>query len=350
MMNKVILLFVFALICSCKTKEEISPRYITNIEFEDVLNDSLLSIRAIDVLNDGSLAFAANKGTFGMRNASDNTWLVSNQIYDTLKLEFRAIAHTATDFFMISVGSPTLLYKTGTNGKMDVVYKENHPNAFYDAMKFWNDKEGIAMGDPTDGCISIIVTRNGGNTWTKLSCTDLPSANDGEAAFAASNTNIAIYGDHTWIATGGISSRVLYSGDKGYSWEVFETPIIQGKNTTGMYSIDFYDDLNGFAIGGDYTVPDANENNKIATNDGGKTWQVVAKGQTPNYRSCVQYVPNKKGKELVSVGFKGVDYSSDSGNTWSHLSDESFYTLRFINDSTAFAAGRGRISKLKFRE
>jgi photosystem II stability/assembly factor-like uncharacterized protein len=142
----------------------------------------------------------------------------------------------------------------------------------------------------------------------------------------------------------------LYSPDKGNTWQVFETPIVQGSETTGMYSIDFYDEHHGFAIGGDYLKPDDNQANKIRTNDGGKTWEVVGKGSEPGYRSCVQYVPESKGKELVVVGFKGIDYSNDSGSTWKHLSDEGFYTIRFLNDSIAYAAGSGRVSKLIFRE
>jgi photosystem II stability/assembly factor-like uncharacterized protein len=216
-------------------------------------------------------------------------------------------------------------------------------------MDFWNDQEGIAIGDPTDDCMSIIITRDGGETWTKLSCDDLPKAKEGEAAFAASDTNISIVGDHTWVATGGKTSRILYSPDKGKTWDVFETPIVQGKETTGMYSIDFYDENNGFAIGGDYTKPNDTLNNKIKTTDGGKTWQVVANGKGPGYRSCVQYIPNSNAKELVAIGFKGIDYSNDSGETWKHLSDEGFYTIRFLNDSVAYAAGKGRVSKLTFR-
>jgi len=210
--------------------------------------------------------------------------------------------------------------------------------------------EGIAIGDPTDGCMSMIITRDGGNSWIKLSCDVLPKVNEGEAAFAASNTNIAIVGDHTWVATGGKSSRVLYSPNKGKTWEVYNTPIVQGIETTGMYSIDFYDEKNGFAIGGDYTKSEGNVANKIRTTDGGKTWKLVAKNQNPGYRSCVQYVPNGAGKELVAIGFQGVDYSNDSGNSWKHLSDEGYYTIRFLNDSTAYAAGSGRIAKLTFRE
>ena len=76
----------------------------------------------------------------------------------------------------------------------------------------------------------------------------------------------------------------------------------------------------------------------------------MANGKGPGYRSCVQYIPNSNGKELVAIGFKGIDYSNDSGDSWTHLSDEGFYTIRFLNDSVAYAAGNGRISKLTFRE
>ena len=268
---------------------------------------------------------------------------------DTIIPNFRSLAGTLNNGFAMSISSPALLFKIGEEND-EVVYQENHPKAFYDSMDFWNDQEGIAIGDPTEDCMSIIITRDGGNTWTKLSCEDLPKAKEGEAAFAASDTNIAIVGDHTWVATGGKASRVMYSPNKGKTWDVYDTPIIQGTETTGMYSIDFYDENNGFAIGGDYTKPNDTLNNKIRTNDGGKTWQVVANGKSPGYRSCVQYVPNSNGKELVAVGFKGIDYSNNAGDSWKHLSDEGFYTIRFLNDSVAYAAGKGRISKLTFKK
>jgi photosystem II stability/assembly factor-like uncharacterized protein len=60
-------------------------------------------------------------------------------------------------------------------------------------------------------------------------------------------------------------------------------------------------------------------------------------------------MPNSNAKKLVAVGFKGIDYSNDAGETWRHLSDEGFYTIRFVNDSVAYAAGKGRLSKLLFR-
>jgi photosystem II stability/assembly factor-like uncharacterized protein len=350
MKHSILFLVCAILLFSCGKKETIKRRDISKVEIEIIYQDSLLSIRAIDILDDGSLAFAANNGVFGLFNPVKNSWNTSWQELDSLKLHFRAIGHTSTDFFMLSVESPAVLFKTGDNGKMQMVYQENHPKAFYDSMDFWNNQEGIAIGDPTGECMSIIITRDGGETWNKLLCENLPKAKEGEAAFAASDTNISIVGDKTWVATGGKTSRIFYSPDKGKTWKVFNTPIIQGLETTGMYSIDFYDELNGFAMGGDYTKPDDNAANKIRTSDGGKTWKLVSENQNPGYRSCVQYLLNRAGKELVAIGFKGIDFSNDSGDSWKHLSDEGFYTIRFLNDSIAYAAGSGRISKLTFRE
>lgn len=347
MRSIICLVLICGSMVSCKDEATFIPRDFNTVEIETILEDSLLSIRAIDILNDGSLTFAANNGAYGLYDPKKESWQISKQVYDTLQLEFRSVAHTTSDFFMLSVGNPAMLFKTGDQGTMELVYFEEHPKVFYDSMIFWNDQEGIAIGDTTEDCLSIIITRDGGNTWHKLSCDVLPKAKEAEGAFAASNTNIAVKGNNTWIAT--TAGRVYFSEDKGKSWSVVQTPVINTKETEGIYSMAFYDNNNGFAIGGDYTNPESNTSNKIITKDGGNTWTLIASGKEPGYRSCVQYVPNGNGKELVTVGFKGIDYSKDGGDSWKSISKEGFYTLRFLNDSVAYAAGQKRISKLMFK-
>lgn len=338
---------------SCKKEEAkketvFIPRDISEVEIGVLLKDSTLNVRAIEMVEGyKGLFFLTSTGKGGMIDESEILFPIEID-EDKEKLNFRAFASTSEAGFALSVESPAYLYKIGED-ETSIVYQEDHEKAFYDAMDFWNDKEGIAIGDPTDGCLSIIITRDGGNTWAKLSCDVLPKAIKDEAAFAASDTNIAIIGDETWVATGGGASRILYSPNKGESWEVFNTPIVQGNGPQGMYSLDFYDNKNGFAIGGDYTKPADSSANKIRTADGGKTWQLVAQNQNPGYRSCVQYIPGRAAKELVAIGFKGIDYSNNAGESWKHLSDEGFYTLRFVNDSVAYAAGSKRIAKLIFR-
>lgn len=354
-MKKLSLLLI-VIVFACKNDREErnlkdnigSPKVYKSVTTNVILEDDSLSIRAIEIMG-GNLAFAANNGKYGLYDPAKNKWKISRQQFDTIQPEFRSVASTSNDFFMLSVGSPALLYKTGDSGKMELVYKEDHEKAFYDSMIFWNDREGIAMGDPTEGCISVIITRNGGKSWNKLDCESLPEAVDGEAAFAASNSNIAVYNDNTWIITGGMRSRVLYSPDRGRTWEVLETPLIQGEPTTGGYSIDFYDDNNGIIIGGDYTKPNETKANKAVTRDGGRTWKLIADGREPGYKSSIRFVPGTNGNGIVATGFNGIHYSKDRGVNWIKLSDEGFYTLRFINDSTAYAAGKGRIARLKFK-
>jgi hypothetical protein len=71
-------------------------------------------------------------------------------------------------------------------------------------------------------------------------------------------------------------------------------------------------------------------------------------GKDPAYTSSVRYVPNGNSREIVAAGPKGISYSRDAGKTWKNFSDEEFYTIRFFNDSIAYAAGANRIAKLKF--
>ncbi len=359
-MKKLTAIIILVCLMSCKEEKHLERRDISKVEIETLIQDSLLNVRALDINNYKEGIFATSDARMGIifeeadwrkKNGEKVHAIVTDSVYlkyDSIVPNFRALSNSGKDVYLLSIGSPALLYKITPKDNVSIVYKETHEKTFYDSMDFWNDQEGIAIGDSTDGCLSVIITRDGGETWDKLSCDNLPKGTENEGAFAASDTNISIVGDNTWVAT--TAGRIYYSPDKGINWDVFDTPIVKDKETEGIYSIDFYDELNGFAIGGDYTKPDDNQANKILTKDGGKTWQLVAEGQEPGYRSCVQYIPNRAGKELVAIGFKGIDYSNDGGYNWKHLSDEGFYTVRFLNDSIAYAAGKGRISKLTFRK
>nr|WP_297785765.1 oxidoreductase [uncultured Allomuricauda sp.] len=343
-MRSILSLLAVLVLFSCA--QEPKKQAFQSVKITPVFEDSV-SIRAITFLDGRTLAFAGSNGIYGTVDVNSNKVRTSTQYYDSITPSFRAVGGTSEDFFMLSVENPALLYKTGNQGKMELVYTEAGEGVFYDSLAFWNDTEGIAVGDTVDGCLSIIITRDGGNTWTKIACSDLPEGIEGEGAFAASNSNIAVKGDKVWIGT--TEGRIYFSGDKGVSWGIQKTPIIADEPTQGIYSMDFFNENIGYAIGGDYTKPDSNKANKIKTVDGGKTWQLVADGQEPGYKSCVQFVPNSNGEALVAIGFTGISYSSDGGQSWKELSEDPFFTLRFLNDSTAFAAGSKRITRLRFQ-
>ena len=342
---RILLLFTIGLmLVSCSSK---NAKDYTSIKIERVFTDSL-SIRSLAPVDENKVWFAANSGRVGL--IDDKTPKLATIRYGDSLLNFRSIAKTKSSVFVLSIASPGVLYKIGFNGteatNIEEVYVEEGEKVFYDAMTFWNEKEGIAMGDPTDDCLSIIVTRDGGNTWTKILCDQLPKVEKGEAAFAASNSNIAVYGNHAWIVSGGKRARVFHSADRGKSWEVFDTPIVQGKAMTGIYSVDFWDENTGVIFGGDWENKDYNEGNKAITRDGGKTWNLLSNGKGPGYRSSVRFVPGSNGMGLLALGSPGISYSNDQGESWLELSSEGFYAVEFVNDTLAFAAGRNKISRL----
>ncbi len=352
-MNSLKYSFLISLLISiCFTTNSFSQKKISKVEVEVIHKDSV-SIRAIAV-DKNHLMYAGSNGKYGIYefNEDGDIAVKKDEIiaYDGKKPSFRAVGTTKTHFFLLSIANPAVLFKIDKqNGAIKKVYEEVHEKVFYDAILFWNDQEGIAMGDPITDCLSIIITRDGGETWQKLTCDELPKIKGGEAAFAASNGNISIIGNHTWIFSGGKVSRVWYSPNKGKDWKVFDTPMINGKATTGTYSGHFYNEKLGIVYGGDYLLPNETKSNKAITQDGGKTWQLIADNDSgANYKSCVRFVPNSKGKQLVTVGFTGISISNDGGKHWKQISSESFYTLRFVNETTAYAAGKNRIAKLIF--
>ena len=355
--------FVIAIFCcACAQKEEtIVFTPISSVTVEEIYSDST-SIRAVEV-SKNELLFAGSNGKYGYFEINRDTIMKSENIVPSYftskntgvidfldkKPAFRSLANTKEAYFILSIDNPALLYRIHKiTGKIDLVYIEQVEGVFYDAMTFWNDKEGIAMGDPIDGCLSIIITRDGGATWQKKDCSTIPKTDIGEAAFAASDTNIKVMGDHAWIVTGGMKSRVLYSADKGKTWTLYNTPIVQGSETSGGYTMDFYDQNHGIIYGGDYTKPELAISNIVITTDGGKTWAKTTDNDNQGYKSCVQYIPNSNGKELIALGFTGISYSQDGGDHWNELSKEALLSFRFLNDSVAYAGGRNKLVRLTF--
>ena len=345
-MRSLLSILCLTILFSC----QIDRPNFSEVHVEDIYRDSL-SIRAVQAIGPDTLWFAASNGRVGLwQNGTPKEATIR---YEDSLLHFRSLAVIKDAVFVLSIGDPGVLYRIGYDGSeassIEEVYTEHGEKVFYDAMAFWDDYEGIAMGDPVDNCLSILLTRDSGRSWSKIPCNRLPEVGPGEAAFAASNTNIALYGNHVWIVSGGKKARVFHSADRGKSWEVHNTPIVQGGSMTGIYTVDFFDENLGVIFGGDWERKDFNEGNKAITTDGGKTWDLISNGAGPGYRSCVKFVPGSEGTELVAVGSPGVSYSPDQGESWMELSDQGFYAISFVNDTLAYASGYGRISRLIFK-
>ncbi|MEN8187833.1 MAG: oxidoreductase [Bacteroidota bacterium] len=343
-MRRIILIISLGIILLTNTYSQSNDK----LTFQDFPIENI-SIRAIEIANDSTLWFAGSDGKYGR--------IINNKIkiesLENKDLHFRSIAFNGKNIFILSIENPAVLYKIDSNSDAPEpieAYRETNEKVFYDSMQFFDEKNGIAMGDPTEDCLSVITTQDGGNSWKKISCNNLPKVYDGEAAFAASNTNIAICKNNVWLVSGGKKSRIFYSPDKGKNWKAFNTPIVQGKTMTGIFTVDFYDEKNGIIMGGNWEEKDNFKNTKAITKDGGKTWNLISNGKEPGYISCVQYVPDSKGTEIFAVSTEGIYQSENSGVTWRKISTKRYYTIRFVDKNTAWLAGKDIITRIKIEE
>ena len=351
-MQKLIFLLAFLIVaCSQVKQDETSsaiPETLTVASLDTFPINS--SIRALKALDENTAWFAGSKGYWGYTENGGQTWKIDSIRVDTIIPHFRGIAMTDQAVFLLSIASPTLIFRSENKGQdWTLVYRDDAPNVFHNAIAFWNENDGLVIGDPMEGCLSMLLTNDGGRSWQKIPCDRLPATEEGEAGFAASNTNIATHGDQGWIVSGGKRARVFHTNDKGQSWEVFDTPILEGGQMTGIYSVAFQDENNGIIFGGDWNEKDKNVQNKATTKDGGKTWNTIAEGKNPGYRSCVRYIPTMGQAGIAACGIPGISYSLDGGTNWVKISDKAYYTMDFGSGwETLWLAGNGNVARIKF--
>lgn len=308
-------------------------------------------LRGVSAVNE-RVAWASGAGSTVLRTSDGGkTWLKLNVTNDAL--DFRDVdASDDKTAYVLSIGTgpASRIYKTTDAGATwTMQFKSDDEKAFLDAMSFWDANNGIVFGDSIDGQFYILMTADGGQTWSRVSTARLPPALQGEGAFAASGTNIALFGKtHAWIGTGaGAKARVLRTTDHGRSWQVADTPLAAGPSA-GIFSIAFRDEKHGVVVGGDYRKESEAVDNLAVTNDGGVTWKLV-KGLS-GFRSVVAYVPGMKTPALVALGPSGGDYSLDDGQTWKPIAGRGFDTFSFIpRKASGWGAGaEGALGKLVF--
>ena len=320
------------------------------------------SWRAVEPISASEAWFASSKGQW--LRVTNDAGTMQRQIFggplpdptdSAVGTHFRGLALADGGLVGTAVGSPALIRRGefgsdgAITGRRVTVWQENDSAAFLDAIIALDDTTLVAMGDPIDGCLCVVRSVDGGRSWRKVPCgangQGVPPAEEGEAAFAASNGNLSAVGDTVWMLSGGGASRVFRSTDRGENWTVTRLPLQQGGTMTGGFSMDFADAFHGIVWGGNWEAKEDNTARAANTSDGGATWTLASDGSGPGYGSSVRYRPGSAGQQLALVGSPGgIDVSDDGGRTWRHVSDSAFYAARFSPDGEVlWVSGNGRI-------
>lgn len=305
------------------------------------------SLRGLSVVNDSVAWVSGSNGTWAISTDAGLNWKW-DQLGSYDKLDFRDIeAFSDRKAVMVNAGTPSVILLTDDGGiSWKEVYRNESSEIFLDGIDFWDDKNGIIYGDPINGQMVLLKTSDGGNSWINISSNNHIALIRGEASFAASGTGIRCgKNGKVWIATGGAQSRIFYSADYGKSWNAYACPIIQGKSSTGPFSIAFYKNK-GIAVGGDYLQDTSRINNTLLSADKGQTWnQVVI--PTFGYRSAVEYLSPKV---LVATGPGGTDLSINAGKSWQKLSDDGYHTVRKAKSGklVLLSGSNGKIAQIRY--
>ena len=280
------------------------------------------------------------------------TW-VTDTIPGASTLDFRAIAPRSDRLAWVTSAGPAesgqaQIFRTTDGKTWTKQYSTSQKGVFLDAIAFWDDRHGIALSDPVDGKLFILVTDDAGVTWNQVPTDAAPPALPGEGAFAASGTCLVVQGSsNVWIGTGGAArARVFRSTDRGRTFRVADTPLHAGDAASGIFSVAFTDARHGVVVGGDYSKARVAFDNVAISDDGGATWRLARGPLPPGFMSAVAYVPGSQGHKLVAVGLAGTARSDDGGESWTMVDTVAYNSITFASNGDSWAAGpRGRIAK-----
>jgi photosystem II stability/assembly factor-like uncharacterized protein len=305
-------------------------------------------LRGLSVVSPNAVWASGARGIVVHTSDAGRTWTLDS-IPGTALLDFRAIEATSPLVaHALSIGDSSRIYRTTDGGRSwSLRFASTRKGAFFDAIRFWDARHGIAMSDPVDGKFLLVETSDGGETWREIPAERIPSALPGEGAFAASGSCLAVFGtSDVWFASGGAKvARIYHSPNRGRSWTVHDTPIRAGVPSAGVFSIAFRDAKHGAIAGGDYQQPALRGRNLAVTSDGGATWTLADSASSPaGYRSAVAFVPGTAGRKLVAVGLSGTDLSRDGGRTWTMVDSVAYNSVQFARNGAGYAVGpKGRI-------
>ena len=312
-------------------------------------------IRALEVLNDSVVWFAAYYGIWGYTENGGKTWHIDSLKNKHSELNFRSMAVlNDSTVLMMSIASPAYIYKTSDKGKhWSIVYENKDSSAFLDCIKFVDNKVGYALGDPIGAAFTLLQTNDGGNTWNNIDSKNLPKLNEGEAFFATSNTNMSVFKNEMYIASGGKTSRLWIIDNKQPKVSFRKTPLPSGEQMTGIFSMDFYSKKLGVIGGGHYDQKDKVYTSIAYTENAGDSWKSLSFNK-PMFSSCVQFID---AENVVSTGHSGTVLINLKKNKYTYIKnlqkEELYFHCLKISPSKNYVwlAGRnGKIARIKTSE
>ncbi len=290
-----------------------------------MLDQDALWAMAVD--NTGAIVDAFTRSTNGGVNWTAGTFNAGTGLSQLFAID------ATTCWAVFNTGATQGLYKT-VNGGLTWTKKGTAfgASSFADIMHFFNENDGVAMGDPNPVGVwfEIYTTTDGGESWTRVPQADIPAPYASDEYGITANYDAA--DNHIWFGTN--YGRVFHSADKGYHW----TAAISSFGTEETVQPEFADTLNGIVYRSYLNL--GIEPAIGVTTDGGATWQTVYVTGIMYARYIIN-VPGTTGTYVGSsatAGANGISYSSDGGYTWEVINEGyNFTASAWLDNETGWA-------------
>ncbi len=335
----------FSLGCWLLTPDSVRAEWV--LQPCPATNVSLRSVQAVTT----NVIWAGGTGGTCLRTLDGGQTWQKLPVPGAERLDFRGVAaFDAQTAIVMSAGEAerglARMFRTTDSGQhWQLVFQTDEKGAFLDCISFWDDKEGLALGDPINGQGYLLHTTNGGLTWDRIPPQRLPVMLTNEATFAAGNSAMVMHGaSNVWIATGGAEhARVFRSSDRSQTWQVADTPMPSGP-TAGIFGLRILDSQRAVGVGGDHQRTRAVSDNVIVTSDGGRTWRKAAPTDPPGLKEAVVAVGSNL---LIAVGPSGTSVSHDFAASWQRSDLLPFHAVCCCEGQCWAVGGRGMIAKWK---
>lgn len=313
-------------------------------------------IQALHAVNDQVVWAAGNNGVV-LRTADGGTTWTRLPAPGGDSLQYRDVhAASATEAWVLSIGNGSasrIYHTTDAGATWALQFMNRDTTAFFDCLSMNAQGHAVVFGDasntPDGRRTNVLRTENGGQTWTLLAPSAVPTPLQDEGAFAASGQCV-VHGDSStvYVATGAPGARLFRSRNGGKTWAVENTPFVRG-TAAGLTGMAFQTALSGIVVGGDINQLRTDTSTAVVgiTTDGGRTWEMRKRPPVRGALAGIVWVPGAGSLTAVVSGYAGAAYTYDAGLSWTAINTDLSAGVTSYG-KRAWLGGRGSIYRVDF--
>ncbi|MFW5805467.1 MAG: C10 family peptidase [Bacteroidales bacterium] len=201
----------------------------------------------------------------------------------------------------------------------------NDGSSFSNVVYFWDENNGFCQGDPINGEFELYTTTDGGSNWNLVPGANIPDPLSGEYGYTS---QIEVTGDNVWFTTN--NGRIYHSTDKGYNWDVYDSPLNDFGGESEGGNISFKDGNTGLIV-------DVNSNVYKTTNSGANWTELTTTGTV--FPLGLAWV---EGTDVIfttgaAQDNSGSSYSEDGGTTWTTIDSQQHLYVDFLDENTGYS-------------